>query len=1356
MDLLQQQDQEQQCECCNQLPLPPSASIAQLNLIKQLNLYLELEALITKNNNNKEEEDLNQSKESIDDDNFDDNLDDDDDEEENIEDYDDSFCRNFSFENEDKLNISSGVNKCNNNCKLNEKFAYSYELKTKTTKNYSLNDSFIRNNSNDNNNNNNNNTNTITTTCTSNTNNNTNNNNSSRAEEDEFDSVDENDLNCTNNNNKNRMQFLNLNNKNKQINKIEKLKPLIPSYMCNDLINVNNPLLANLNEPLIGREWIFKEIEKCFDTNQICVLNGSPGTGKTKLAHYLFKISSMYKNIRNNNSVVTDLNEKTKSLAANLAGVHFCLCDDMKSFESAQFLHNLAWSLINFERLTNGTTNSYKQFLNENCNNLGTKLMNLDACKLEPEFILKKCILEPLETLVNTQLNNSNFNYIFIIIDGLDTVNLEINQNLKSSKNDSFNDKSIIDLSKNNLASFLLNNIDLFPKWFKFLITLRNEDSLNKLKDSKSPKLNYSLISLDNVVRQSGSTNYLTKDLNDYISYRINKSIDIQKNILYFNTTVSTAAATTTAIIDNEPLSPGTSLKLPQSPPLSSNNYSTLSSSSSSHLTKLDSNFQAKFINFLSGLAQFSFLFAKLTLDLIEKGSLVVKSSNFKVLPKKMDDLFKLYFNLKFSSRLAYDRLASHIFAVCLASNRPLTLDDLFETLNCAYFDNEKLTMNELLDQIANLDGFLISFNYFDPDLDVTTSGNNLIKTHYYAFAYPALRDWWLEYHCNNKITPQSTKFTKNNTNYHYSEWGHFLISMRLFRYSPDLKEKLNTGKNSNIIKIYFDFMKHLIKSESLINEVNSSTNNKNNNNDLNSIVYLLSCYLPSNLNSYKNTSNTRNSKSQQQSKSIYTSLLISSEFLSRPDPNLFRILLRLGADFNSNVDYFNSVPFICVLARLGYSKLLLILVNEFNVLFDSESNTNFQDQNGTNCLSYATQFGHIECAKLILDNSKNQIKMISKIDLNGYCALTYASAMYNKNILDLLDYFIRKLNQNNNSNDDFPITERIKLMQQALVLSSLNANKKCINYLIGFCGNNKKMKSNEPVISIDGVDTLKGETALTAACINGHKSICEMLIEINNASITTTNSKSWTPLLCAVKSGEWEIVEYLLSKNSEIINQSDKHGRDSLILAASEGHLAIIDILIEKGANLSSHDRDGLSALSWACLKGHYNAALTLLNNGIDINHADFSGRTPLDLATFYGDVRLVQLLLEKGAQIEHVDNIGMRPLDRAIGCRNVPVVVCFLKKGAKLSPATWAMAAGKPEIIITLLNKLVEDGNTLYRKGSYLDALHRYSYTLKKFPKDPSELAILPDNVKAIIEMKFNLLLNLARCHRKLQVFF
>ena len=75
------------------------------------------------------------------------------------------------------------------------------------------------------------------------------------------------------------------------------------------------------------------------------------------------------------------------------------------------------------------------------------------------------------------------------------------------------------------------------------------------------------------------------------------------------------------------------------------------------------------------------------------------------------------------------------------------------------------------------------------------------------------------------------------------------------------------------------------------------------------------------------------------------------------------------------------------------------------------------------------------------------------------------------------------------------------------------------------------------------------------------------------------------------------------------------------------------------------------------------------------------------------------VQALLERGAQIEHADQNGMRALDRAIDRRNTAVVVCFLKKGAKLGQTTWAVAAGKPDVLLLLLNKLMEDGNVLYK---------------------------------------------------------
>ena len=352
-------------------------------------------------------------------------------------------------------------------------------------------------------------------------------------------------------------------------------------------------------------------------------------------------------------------------------------------------------------------------------------------------------------------------------------------------------------------------------------------------------------------------------------------------------------------------------------------------------------------------------------------------------------------------------------------------------------------------------------------------------------------------------------------------------------------------------------------------------------------------------------------------------------------------------------------------------------------------------DQNASNCLSYATKSNRFACCQFLVEHSFNPIEMITRVDKLGYSPLTYATTLSEHAVLDyFLQYLLVKIKTNCLNVECFK-----PLIEQCILFSSINSSLACLKYLIDF------VRVSNYKLRVDTMDALKGETPLTMACLNGNKPICELLVDKLNASLVMVNSKSWTPLLCAVKSGCWEIVEFLLATSvsnggdKKIVNQADKHGRTALILAASEGHLAIIDILVEKGADLVCADKDGLSALSWACLKGHFNAALALINNGADVNHTDNSGRTPLDLATFYGDLKLVQHLLERGALIEHVDKIGMRPLDRAIGCRNVPIVACFLKKGAKLNPATWAMAQGKPEIIITLLNKLVEDGNTLYR---------------------------------------------------------
>lgn len=263
-----------------------------------------------------------------------------------------------------------------------------------------------------------------------------------------------------------------------------------------------------------------------------------------------------------------------------------------------------------------------------------------------------------------------------------------------------------------------------------------------------------------------------------------------------------------------------------------------------------------------------------------------------------------------------------------------------------------------------------------------------------------------------------------------------------------------------------------------------------------------------------------------------------------------------------------------------------------------------------------------------------------------------------------------------------------------------------------------------------------------------------------------------------------------VLDDAASLLDQRDPADRTALMLAASEGHTNLIELFLDKGSVLESRDKEGTTALCWACVRGRLAAVQNLIDHGADVNTNDNTGRTPLDLAAFQviffkrkiraliilheideknkcceqynsqGNPKLVQLLLEKGAAVEHVDLHGMRPLDRAIGCRNIPVVQCFLRRGAKLGPATWAMAAGKPDVLLILLNKLLEDGNVLYRKNRLKEASHRYAYALRKFPASPEEdcqgqeQGHMMLQLQTFAQLRLNFLLNLSRCKRKMNV--
>lgn len=164
--------------------------------------------------------------------------------------------------------------------------------------------------------------------------------------------------------------------------------------------------------------------------------------------------------------------------------------------------------------------------------------------------------------------------------------------------------------------------------------------------------LPFSKISLDDFA----DNKEISGDLNAYIQYRVNGSKDIMSNISL-----------------NGKADPLTVAKL------------------SSHLVSR---------------SQGSYLYLKLTLDLLERGHLVIKSAGYKVVPVSVSELYQLQCNMKFMTKSAFER-SLPILNVALASLHPLTDEQLFQAVNAGYARGE-LPWEDFQQRVELLACFLI------------------------------------------------------------------------------------------------------------------------------------------------------------------------------------------------------------------------------------------------------------------------------------------------------------------------------------------------------------------------------------------------------------------------------------------------------------------------------------------------------------------------------------------------------------------------------------------------------------------------------------------------------------------------
>ena len=325
-----------------------------------------------------------------------------------------------------------------------------------------------------------------------------------------------------------------------------------------------------------------------------------------------------------------------KSLASCVVAYHICQADNNITCMVAEFVHSIAAYMCQAPALA-----AYREYLVHDAE--AQALLSMRQCIQNPSGALVKGILEPLIELKDSGKIEAEM--CLVLIDSLNEAEFH-----KPDHGDT-------------IASFLVRHADLFPSWLKLVLSVRT--ALGDLvKD-----LPFHRISLDHLV----TNEYVSKDVQDYINYRINMTPEIRLNVAL-----------------NGKLEPRT---------------------------------QIKFTTHVQTLSRGCFLYCKLLLDLIHEGHLVLKSTNYKILPVNLSEIYLLLFNLKFPTIRSFEKITP-ILNIALASLYPLTQAELYETLN------------------SNFVHTYVSWEEYASRMEILSAVLVLRRDGTYMFFHPAFREW--------------------------------------------------------------------------------------------------------------------------------------------------------------------------------------------------------------------------------------------------------------------------------------------------------------------------------------------------------------------------------------------------------------------------------------------------------------------------------------------------------------------------------------------------------------------------------------------------------------------------------------
>lgn len=271
------------------------------------------------------------------------------------------------------------------------------------------------------------------------------------------------------------------------------------------------------------------------------------------------------------------------------------------------------------------------------------------------------------------------------------------------------------------------------------------------------------------------------------------------------------------------------------------------------------------------------------------------------------------------------------------------------------------------------------------------------------------------------------------------------------------------------------------------------------------------------------------------------------------------------------------------------------------------------------------------------------------------------------------------------------------------------------------------------------------GQTALQAACMQGHEDVVKHLLDAGaDVHFCGGNNFQRTGLQIACGQGNEKVVRLLLEAGSEvnmspttnhgvrILTRSQReadsppkiygvaryNGRTALQAASERGHHNIVKLLLERGAEVNAPPSPvaGRIALQAAAGSGFGAIVHLLLSLGAQANapSARYKGITALQGACLQGSFEIVELLLRSGADVQAsgggYDGAGTA-LHAAAEKGHIDIVKKLIGAGADVNasssrrgqtPLQGAMAGGH-DMVVEYLKGLGAVGRT--GEGSFSD---------------------------------------------------